>query len=235
MATNQILVLGGAGALGRSLISRFTKASWSAINVDIGANSDASQNILINDDVSAKHLVAALQPRLGRPGGFRAIVNAAGGWVGGRVGDADFFDGYERMWKQNVQSSVIAAHLASQLLTSDGLLVLTGAFSATLPTPDMIAYGITKAAVHQLARSLATDGLSQRARVVALLPHVIDTPSNRQGMPGADFSNWTPPEHIAAKVYQWAVGQPPEGTFVDVVTKQGATSFTKVELYSPSS
>jgi hypothetical protein len=33
-------------------------------------------------------------------------------------------------------------------------------------------------------------------------PSTIDTPANREGMPDADFSTWTPPFRIAA-VMRW--------------------------------
>lgn len=49
----------------------------------------------------------------------------------------------------------------------------------------MIGYGMAKAAVHQLVKSLAADksGLPANALAVALLPITLDTPMNRKFMP----------------------------------------------------
>lgn len=45
---------------------------------------------------------------------------------------------------------------------------------------------------------------------VAVMPITIDTPMNRKFMADADFSTWTPPEHIADQVFKWSCGE--EGT-----------------------
>jgi dihydropteridine reductase len=93
--------------------------------------------------------------------------------------------------------------LASQFLNPDGLLQLTGAaaviyllqnfkqhFQATEGTAGMIGYGLAKAAVHQLTKSLADpkSGMPEGSTVLALLPITLDTPMNRKWMPKADFS-----------------------------------------------
>jgi dihydropteridine reductase len=54
----------------------------------------------------------------------------------------------------------------------------------------MIGYGLAKAAVHQLVKSLAEpkSGLPEESTVLALLPITLDTPMNRKWMPKADFS-----------------------------------------------
>lgn len=63
----------------------------------------------------------------------------------------------------------------------------------------MIGYGMAKAAVHQLTRSLAGNdsGLPNDALVVSILPVTLDTPMNRKWMPKADFSTWTPLTEVA--------------------------------------
>ena len=78
-------------------------------------------------------------------------------------------------------------------------MVLTGALGAMDETPDMISYGLAKAAVHHLVISYP-DGLPNGADICAILPGVIDTPNNRSNMPDADFNEWTPPADIAEEV-----------------------------------
>jgi dihydropteridine reductase len=67
------------------------------------------------------------------------------------------------------------------------------------PTAGMIGYGMAKAAVHQLTKSLAAEssGLPPNSLAVAILPVTLDTPMNRKWMPNADFSTWTPLEFVA--------------------------------------
>lgn len=103
------------------------------------------------------------------------------------------------MWRQSVWTSTISAAVAAHHLKDGGLLALTGANPALQGTPGMIGYGMAKAAVHQLTRSLAgkDSGLPADSLVVSILPVTLDTPMNRKWMPKADFSTWTPLTEVA--------------------------------------
>lgn len=63
----------------------------------------------------------------------------------------------------------------------------------------MIGYGMAKAAIHQLTKSLAGEksGLPKGSSALAILPITLDTPMNRQWMPKADKSKWTPLEFLS--------------------------------------
>jgi dihydropteridine reductase len=104
------------------------------------------------------------------------------------------------------------------------LFVVIGATAALSPTPGMLGYGLSKVGAHHFIQSLGeTTGKSattksrrQKARrlrknsayldtlsVVGILPTTIDTPSNREAMPDADFNQWTQPAHIAKEIGTW--------------------------------
>lgn len=127
------------------------------------------------------------------------IICVAGGWAGGNATSKDFLGNAELMWKQSVWSSVIAASLAAASLKTGGFLSLTGAKAALEGTPGMMGYGMAKAAVHQLTKSLAAkdSGLPADSLVASILPVTLDTPMNRKWMPKADTSTWTPLQFIA--------------------------------------
>jgi len=125
-------------------------------------------------------------------------------------------------------------HILPQNIQENGLLVLTGAFAALQGTSFMIGYGAAKAAVHQLTRSLAMSdsGLPNGARVVAILPETLDTPGNRQAMPDADTSTWTPLDIVAERLLDWSNGNVDEGLYGKLIrlrTIAGETSFIAVE------
>lgn len=63
----------------------------------------------------------------------------------------------------------------------------------------MIGYGMAKAAVHQLTKSLASkdSGLPLDSIVATILPVTLDTPMNRKWMPKADTSTWTSLEFVS--------------------------------------
>ena len=95
-----------------------------------------------------------------------------GGWAGGSANSADFIKNADLMWKQSVWSSTISAALASKHLIEGGCLVLPGAQPALGGTAGMMGYGMAKAAVHQLTKSLAApkSGMPEASRVYAVLP-----------------------------------------------------------------
>ena len=113
-----------------------------------------------------------------------------------------------------------------------GILTLTGASAATHGTPGMVAYGMAKAAVHQLVKSAASpnSGLPAGAKVAAILPVTLDTPMNRKWMQGADTSTWTSLDTIAAKFLLWAEGKEmlQSGSLFRLVTQNSTTEFVPV-------
>ena len=137
------------------------------------------------------------------------------------------------MWKQSVWSSAITARLAAKYLAPEGLVVLPGAEPAQAGTPGMIGYGMAKAAVHQLTRSMASDpSLPEGTRVYATLPITLDTPMNRKFMPDADTSTWTPLSFIAQLMFKWAsdkASRPDKnGSLVVLKTTKGVTELKMV-------
>jgi len=134
------------------------------------------------------------------------------------------------MWKQSVWSSAIAASLASKYLADGGLVVLPGAQPCLTGTPGMMGYGMAKAAVHQLVKSLACSdsGLPSTACALGLLPLTLDTPMNRKFMPDADQSTWTPLEEVARIMVAWTRGKErlPCGSLVKLNTSGGQTTLS---------
>lgn len=96
----------------------------------------------------------------------------------------------------------------------------------------MIGYGMAKAAVHQLVKSLAEDqsGLPPNSTVLALLPVTLDTPMNRKWMAKADFSTWTSMEWIAEQLHSWTNGvdKPLSGSLLKLVTEDSKTTVSTV-------
>nr|KAJ3421497.1 hypothetical protein HK105_003298 [Polyrhizophydium stewartii] len=93
----------------------------------------------------------------------------------------------------------------------------------------MIAYGLAKAAVHQLVKSASgpNSGLPAGAKVTAI---TLDTPMNRKFMPDADTSTWTPMDFVANKFLSWADGTEPveSGSLLRLVTADHKTELVPV-------
>lgn len=236
-------VIGGAGALGRALISQLSAKLKGGVivNVDVTPNEEATNNVLIEMPVSIGANLKAASKAASSLGPYDAIYCVAGGWVGGGVVPADdFIDATMAMYERNVLGAVLAAAIAGASLHhgsedggSKGLLVFTSAKASLGATPGMLAYGMTKVATNHLVNSLSGGGrgtgLAPDTCVLAILPETLDTPANRKSMPKADPSNWTPLSVVAEKLASWLVdpaSRPPTGSLITVVTRNHETSFS---------
>lgn len=241
------VVVGGAGSLGKNIVRCFMKNQYKVLSVDYKDNLDADHSFLLSPEASlpsnGKHGINGNPSiphwllegnrmeqelcKLKNQHGFRAVISVAGGWVGGHPQESSFLQSVEQMWKMNGQSAALACSIAAKTLErKNGLFVLTGARGALGPTPSMLGYGMAKVATHQIVHSMAAE--QDFFTTLGLLPGVIDTPMNRQGMPDANFDDWTPCMEIAEKVERWSSEpetRPESGSLVEIHTEGGKTNW----------
>lgn len=106
----RIAIVGGSGALGRSIVSRFTQASWTVTNIDFNSNDDATRNIQLNSTVDWIERVQQVTTEADTS--YDSIIHAAGGWAGGKFGQNETLQAMDDMWKMNIQSSILGkSHL----------------------------------------------------------------------------------------------------------------------------
>jgi len=230
---NAVLIYGGKGALGSGCVTFFKAKGWRVLAVDLVANEEADSNIILSASASwneqARQVIQGVSDFVG-DSKLQAVLCVAGGWAGGGAASEDLISTVDLMWKQSVWTSVIAAQVSAKFLHPNGLVALTGALPALAGTPGMIGYGMAKAAVHQLVKSLAdkSSGVSETSTVVAILPATLDTPNNRKFMPNADTSTWTPLDTIAQYFLDWATNaqgkNPASGSLIGLVTEGGETT-----------
>src|SRR5207249_9518851 len=60
----------------------------------------------------------------------------------------------------------------------------------------------SKSGVNRLTESLARELKSVNVRVNCVMPRIMDTPSNREAMPKANFSKWVKTDQVA-RVVRW--------------------------------
>jgi len=225
------LVYGGKGALGSVVVNHLKSKGWWVLSADLLANEQADANVVVKGDGwldQSQSLDSGITNVLeGQK--LDAVLCVAGGWAGGNAAAKEFIKNCELTWKQSVWSSAIAAEIAAKHMKGGGLLVLTGAKAALDGgTPGMIGYGMSKAAVHHLVKSLAKPegGLPENSTAVAILPITLDTPMNRKWMPTADFGAWTPLEFVAELLFKWSNGsnRPETGSLVQLITENGTTN-----------
>jgi dihydropteridine reductase len=233
MAARHVAIFGGSGGLGRDVVAAFAAKGWKPYCIDLTPNASATLgNTVIQGGLTIpqmQEIVVADLKKLGDANVFDAVVNVAGGWAGGDVASPDTAAAAQLMLEQSVYSSVVAAHIAATMSRPNALLVLPGASAALGPTHFMAGYGLAKAAVHHLVKSVASDpkGFPEGGCVVGVLPATLDTPSNRSNMPDADFASWTPTTRAAEDILQWAevpASRPVSGSLMAWESKAGKTA-----------
>jgi dihydropteridine reductase len=154
---------------------------------------------------------------------FNTILVTAGGWKGGNIKSEAFIKDYEQMRDMNLLPCLYAGNLAATHLENEGLIVFLGAAAVFKePQPEMLAYSLAKTGVHSLALNLSQSKvLPEDTTVVTILPETIDTPSNREAMPKANFDEWANPRHIAELLKGWIDGmnRPSTGSFAVLKVK----------------
>jgi NAD(P)-dependent dehydrogenase (short-subunit alcohol dehydrogenase family) len=191
-----VVVTGGFGALGRSVIARGREqgARMAAIDVtQAPASEDSWGNVDLGDAQAAGKVMADIAAKCGR---IDALLNIAGGFVWQTVSDGDPA-AWDKMFALNLKTALTASRAAlPHLLASKGAIVNVGAYGALKAATGMGAYTASKMGVMKLTESLAEE-LKGKVRVNAVLPSIIDTAANRKDMPDADFASWVQPGELA--------------------------------------
>ena len=193
-----VLISGGAGALGQTVVPTFVSAGASVILGDLNPPQLSGVTSLkadFTDQTQVRDLVNEVLQTLGR---LDAIINLIGGFATGSVVDTDV-SLWQRMLAMNLTSAFLLSRavLPSMLVQRQGRIVHVAARAALEPFPGAAAYIVSKAGLIALIRTLSTELDGTGVTVNGVLPTTIDTPANRKAMPTADPSKWARPESIA--------------------------------------
>lgn len=193
-----MLITGGGGALGRTVVPAFVSTGASVVLGDLNPVQMPGVTALkadFTDHTQVRGLVDDVLRTLGR---LDALINLVGGFGTGRLVDTDV-SLWQRMLTMNLTSAFLLSQavLPSMLQRGQGRIVHVAARAALEPFPGAAAYIVSKAGLIGLIRTLSAEVEGSGVTVNAVLPTTIDTPANREAMPAADPSKWARPESIA--------------------------------------
>jgi NAD(P)-dependent dehydrogenase (short-subunit alcohol dehydrogenase family) len=197
-----IIVTGGFGALGQTVAKAFADQGDKVARIDFapGGAGELTGALDIGgvDLTEAAATRVALDRVVGAHGGIDALVNIAGGFIWETLEDGSI-DSWARMQSMNLMTAATITKLALPELkkSSEGRIINIGAGAAVKAGMGMGAYAASKSGIHRLTEALAEELAGSNLTVNAILPSIIDTPTNRKDMPDADFSDWVQPAAIA--------------------------------------
>ena len=194
-----VIVTGVSGTLGRAVVVRLKAEGVVVAALDAAATVDIEADLVLPgvDLADATAVNAAFETVVAALGSVTGLANIAGGFVWEPVigGEANTWD---RMFRTNLLTAALASRaVLPHLLKQGGSIVNVGAAGAVDPATGMAPYAASKAGVMALTRSLADELRGKGVRVNAVLPTILDTPTNRRDMPDADPAAWVRPADAA--------------------------------------
>ncbi len=185
MKGRNIVVTGGRGALGRTVVESL-RARGAIVHIA------DRPDVALDDEAQAVAYFAALPPLWGS-------IHLAGGFAMAPITETSFSQ-FEAQWRMNTVTCFLSCREAIRSMRrtgAGGRIVNVAARPVIAPVGGMSAYATSKAGVAALTQALAAELVGDRVLVNAVLPSIIDTPANRAAMPTANFAAWPKPEQIA--------------------------------------
>jgi NAD(P)-dependent dehydrogenase (short-subunit alcohol dehydrogenase family) len=195
-----VLITGGTGGLGGAVTRAFVEAGWRTV---VPYRTKPPEGVVaVKADLTDPSSVSEVAAAAAQDAPLTAVVNLVGGFaMGGRVHETPIEE-FEAQFRTNLRPTylVCSAALPHLIEAGGGSIVCLSSRAALRPFPGAAGYIAAKAAVLALVDVLATEYRRDGVRVNAVLPGVIDTPANRESMPGTNREDWVSPEDIAKTI-----------------------------------
>jgi len=207
-----VLITGASGGLGGAVTAAFVSNGHQVIAIgrtnpqqalyssfpDLENHADhlAFMTADVTNEESVRQLVQDIETRYRR---LDVLINSAGGFAGGQtVADTDSAT-WEHMIALNLRGTFLCSKYAAPLMIRQewGRIINIASRAATERAARAAAYAVSKRGVVALTEAQAEELKEYHITVNALLPSIIDTPSNRRAMPNANFARWPKAEQIA--------------------------------------
>ena len=201
-----VLITGGTGAFGRTLVKRFldtgakTIASFRNETEAVKLKRVNPQVEIIKLDISSeKEILKAVSILIRKFAKIDILVNTVGGYLGGKNVTQLGEDEWEAMMNLNLKSAfLISKHVIPIMKSGNGGKIIHVSSKTGLKSDGYdSAYAASKAALIRFVESISLEFREDKISINCILPTTIDTEANRRAMPNADFGKWLSSEDLA--------------------------------------
>lgn len=197
-----VLVTGATGGLGEMVTRHFLDGGAHVVGVALEwEKRPTSERVLPLelDLVDPEQCRRAVNITLEKHRRIDKLVHLVGGYEAGTPIAMTSDEAWYRMMDINLHSMFNLGRevLPHMLAQGRGRIIAIGSKVGVDPLPKMGAYHVSKAAMQSLIRVMALECRGTGVTVNAILPSIIDTPSNRAAMPDWDYTKWVNPGSVA--------------------------------------
>lgn len=202
--SKNVLITGAAGNLGSAVSKKLISEGYSVIGTIVPGHRTPENGVDFYecDLTDEKATQAFFQTLMKKYQKLDAVIMLVGGFAMGNIREASSED----MMKMLTLNYFTAFHSAQNAIkwmneATGGKLIFVGAKPAVEGGgAAVLPYAISKSAVIKLAEIINEDKSNKNIQASVIIPSIIDTPPNREGMPDANFDNWVKPEEIAENI-----------------------------------
>ena len=199
-----IVITGANGALASYLLEYFSARAAFVVGTvrQLAETSEVKNNdtIIAMDPLDHYSIDRAVTFINNEAGDIHVWMNVIGGFVmGNRVEEG--YDDWIYMYNTNFMTALNCCQQILPLMKNNGWgrIINMGSQTAINGMPLAGPYCASKAALHSLTQIIALEN-SNGVTCNAIVPGIIDTPTNRNNMPDADYKSWVTLECLAQNI-----------------------------------
>ncbi|GMU97085.1 SDR family oxidoreductase [Ignavibacterium album] len=203
-----LLIFGANGELGKGVTSVLTTKDFEKIypfdfKFDNDFNGDNVHKVIISDLTVESNVQNAFNEIPVETDAQYFLFSTVGGFWGGKKIWETSIEDLMNMIKMNLITNFNLAKYLSTLVqnSTGGAIIFTSAYTANHPEENKFAYGMSKAALSYLVKTLAIEGESIKLSSMAIAPYILDTKANRKWMNNSNFEKWIKPEEVGELIY----------------------------------
>lgn len=204
------IITGASGNLGQAAVKKFLVEGYkvtgtvTSMGKSLPGMADGAFEQAAVDLTSEEAASAFVTGVLSKYGTIDVAVLTVGGFAMATIAGTSTAD-ITKQYKLNFETAYnIARPVFVQMIKQNhGRIFLIGSKPGldTKNSKGMVAYGLAKSLIFRLAELMNDEAKGTNVVTSVVVPGTIDTPQNREAMPGSDPSNWVKPETIADIIY----------------------------------
>ena len=209
MTTKTAIITGAAGNLGKAVVKNFIEKNYQVIGTILNKNEsykagesnfeEAELDLLNEEDCQKFVDGVVIKNKV-----IDVAVLTAGGFTIGDIAQTKTSD-IIKQYQLNFETAYNMARpvFIQMMKQNSGRIFLIGSRQGLdiSKAKGVTAYGLSKSLIFSLAALMNKEAKGKNVVVNVIVPSTIDTPQNRESMPGADFNSWVGASQIADIIY----------------------------------